>query len=203
MEAQAEQSVGAAFSKNKTLWIGDLEYWMTEVFIRCCYGKKNDFVSIKVMRNKNGESKGYGFLEFRSHDAAASFLQAHIAVSQLPNTRKPFTLNWAAYGNTNMGSTFDIFVGGLSPVITSDILEQVFSAKYGSVRGAEVVTDRFTGLSRGFGFVRFEDGLDQIRALDEMNGIVCFGRAIRVAQATAKKKRLETARLSLDETSIE
>ncbi|GLJ42999.1 hypothetical protein SUGI_0892460 [Cryptomeria japonica] len=185
MEAQAEQSIQATSSRNRTLWIGDLEYWMTEIFIGYCYASNNDFVSIKVMRNKKGESKGYGFLEFRSHEAAASVLQTHIAVSHLPNAGKLFKLNWAADGNTNMGSTFDIFVG--------DILEQLFSAKYGSVRGTEVMMDKFTGLSRGFGFVRFEDELDQIWALDEMNGFVCFGRAIRVGPAMAKKKKSEAA----------
>lgn len=193
MEAQAEQegsSVKGA-SSQRILWVGDLKDWMDEEYLRCYYAYyalNNDLISIRVMRNRKGEPMGYGFLEFSSHDAAARVLQAHRAVRQLPRTQKIFKLNWEV-PNRKKGPTFDIFVGGLSPVVTPDILKQVFSTKYVSVKRTDVVINRFTGISRGIGFVRFGDEMDQVQALNEMNGFLCCGKPIRVERARKEEIR--------------
>lgn len=81
-----------------------------------------------------------------------------------------------------------IFVGGLSYNTTSSELEQAFTA-VGPVAEAEVVTDRETGRSRGFGFVEMENDGDVAAAIEQLNGTDLDGRTITVNEARARAER--------------
>ncbi|HEX5797688.1 MAG TPA: RNA-binding protein [Candidatus Saccharimonadales bacterium] len=83
---------------------------------------------------------------------------------------------------------YKLFVGGLPYATTSDELEQVF-AEYGKVSSANVITDRDTGRSKGFGFVEFESDDEGKKAEAEMNGKEIGGRSITVNQARPKQPR--------------
>ncbi len=50
------------------------------------------------------------------------------------------------------------------------------------------MTDPISGMSRGYGFVRFADESDQQRALNEMQGVYCGNRPMRISTATPKNK---------------
>lgn len=75
-----------------------------------------------------------------------------------------------------------LFVGGLSWDTESEQLKAAFSP-FGVLRESNVVTDRLTGRSRGFGFVVFEKPQDAAVAAREMNGAELDGRTIRVNAA--------------------
>ena len=79
-----------------------------------------------------------------------------------------------------------LYVGNLPWSISDADLESLF-AKIGVVESAQVVTDRDSGRSRGFGFVEMaqQDGL---RAVAELNGQQVDGRAIRVNEAQSKSR---------------
>ena len=77
-----------------------------------------------------------------------------------------------------------IYVGNLPWSTTNADLEAMFSP-HGAVRSAEVISDRETGRSRGFGFVEMEDGADE--AIEALNGQDLQGRAIRVNEAKSKE----------------
>lgn len=79
-----------------------------------------------------------------------------------------------------------LFVGGLSWNIDDEALRAAF-AEYGSVAAAEVVHDRDTGRSRGFGFVTMQDRKDAAKTVREMNGRELDGRAIVVNIATERR----------------
>jgi len=80
------------------------------------------------------------------------------------------------------------FVGGLSWDTTNVTLRQAFEP-YGTVVEANVITDRETGRSRGFGFVTFEDE-DQARAaIEALNGTQLDGRTVKVDMAEDKPRR--------------
>jgi len=76
-----------------------------------------------------------------------------------------------------------LFIGGLSFDTTEDSLSNAFS-KYGSISKCDVIRDKETGRSRGFGFVLFDNPDDAKYALDEMNGKSLDGRTIRVDEAS-------------------
>ena len=80
-----------------------------------------------------------------------------------------------------------IYVGNLSWGTSSDYLENLF-AKIGTVESAQVVTDRDSGRSRGFGFVEMAQS-DGVRAVAELNGQEVDGRALRVNEAQSKPRQ--------------
>ncbi|KAL2483964.1 Polyadenylate-binding protein RBP45B [Forsythia ovata] len=175
----------------RSLWIGDLQYWMDEQYLYSCFASAGELVSAKVIRNKQtGLSEGYGFIEFVSHAAAERNLQTYNG-SLMPNVEQTFRLNWASMGageKRDDTAEYTIFVGDLAADVTDYMLQETFRANYSSVRGAKMVTDRVTGHTKGYGFVRFGDESEQLRAMTEMNGRLCSTRPMRVGPAANKQK---------------
>jgi cold-inducible RNA-binding protein len=81
--------------------------------------------------------------------------------------------------------TQKVFVGSLSYSTTSEGL-RAFFAKSGTVLTATVVTDQFSGRSRGFGFVEMATAEETQRAISELSGRMLDGRAITVELAKPK-----------------
>ncbi|XP_072978580.1 polyadenylate-binding protein RBP47C'-like [Typha angustifolia] len=182
---------GGGGEENKTIWVGDLHYWMDENYLHNCFGHTGEVVSIKVIRNKQtGQSEGYGFVEFYTRAAAEKVLQSfsgHI----MPNTDQPFRLNWASFSmgerRSDIASDHSIFVGDLASDVTDATLQEIFASRYPSVKGAKVVIDANTGRSKGYGFVRFGDDNEKTLAMTEMNGVYCSSRPMRIGPATPRK----------------
>lgn len=82
----------------------------------------------------------------------------------------------------------NIFIAGLTYQITEQDLRELFE-EYGTVSSAKVITDNFTGRSRGFGFVEMEDDEAGHRAIDQLNDAEYDGRTITVDVAKPRKKR--------------
>ncbi|XP_011625480.1 polyadenylate-binding protein RBP47B' isoform X2 [Amborella trichopoda] len=175
----------------RTLWIGDLQYWVDENYLHTCFSHTGEVISIKIIRNKiTGQPEGYGFVEFVSHAAAERILQTYNG-TPMPGTEQCFRMNWASFGigerRPDAGPEHSIFVGDLAPDVTDYLLQETFRAQYPSVRGAKVVTDPNTGRSKGYGFVKFSDENERNRAMTEMNGVYCSTRPMRISAATPKK----------------
>ena len=75
-----------------------------------------------------------------------------------------------------------LYVGNLS-FNTSDALLRESFARVGGVESVEVIRDRWTGVSRGFGFVEMVTFEDAETAIDELDGFELMGRMLRVALA--------------------
>ncbi|XP_043691742.1 polyadenylate-binding protein RBP45-like isoform X1 [Telopea speciosissima] len=181
----------ASADEIRTLWIGDLQQWMEENYIHSCVAYTNEVLSVKVIRNKQtGQSDGYGFIEFVSRAAAERILQTYNG-TPMPNAEQNFRLNWATFSSGDRrqddGTDFPIFVGDLAADVTDYMLQETFRSHYPSTKGAKVVTDRTTGRSKGYGFVRFGDENEQKRAMTEMHGMFCSTRPMRIGPATTKK----------------
>lgn len=81
-----------------------------------------------------------------------------------------------------------LFVGNLSFSTTSAELEALFS-QVGSVASANVISDKFTGKSRGFGFVEMADAQEAQAAIERFNGAELQGRALTVNEAKPQAER--------------
>ena len=81
-----------------------------------------------------------------------------------------------------------LYVGGLPYAVTEDRLEEIFSA-HGTVESSRVITDRFTGRSRGFGFVEMSTDDEAQAAIDTLNGSDLEGRTLTVNEARPQEKR--------------
>jgi RNA recognition motif-containing protein len=81
-----------------------------------------------------------------------------------------------------------IYVGNLSYNVTSSDLEQLFTA-HGQVQSAEVISDRATGRSKGFGFVEMGSDEEAQAAIAALNGTEHDGRNLTVNEAKPKEDR--------------
>jgi RNA recognition motif-containing protein len=86
-----------------------------------------------------------------------------------------------------------IYVGNLSYSVTSEDLREVFG-EYGEVASAEVVQDKFSGQSKGFGFVDIPDNSDADRAIKELNDQAYKGRKMTVNEAKPRAPRPQQRR---------
>ncbi len=81
-----------------------------------------------------------------------------------------------------------LYVGNLSYNVSSSDLEQLFAA-HGTVRSAEVIMDRSTGRSKGFGFVEMDSNDEANNAIQALNGQQQDGRALTVNEAKPRESR--------------
>ncbi|XP_078205245.1 cytotoxic granule associated RNA binding protein TIA1 isoform X16 [Callithrix jacchus] len=146
----------------------------------------------------------YCFVEFHEHRHAAAALAA---MNGRKIMGKEVKVNWATTPSSQKKDTsnhFHVFVGDLSPEITTEDIKAAF-APFGRISDARVVKDMATGKSKGYGFVSFFNKWDAENAIQQMGGQWLGGRQIRTNWATRKppapKSTYEsnTKQLSYDE----
>ena len=81
-----------------------------------------------------------------------------------------------------------LYVGNLSYDVDSSALEQLF-ASHGTVQSAQIITDRDTGRSKGFGFVEMGSDAEAQAAIAALNGQEHGGRALTVNEAKPREDR--------------
>ncbi|OGQ77934.1 MAG: RNA-binding protein [Deltaproteobacteria bacterium RIFCSPLOWO2_12_FULL_60_19] len=81
-----------------------------------------------------------------------------------------------------------LYVGGLPYSVTDGRLQEIFEA-HGTVESARVISDKFTGQSRGFGFVEMGSGGEAQKAIETLNGTQLDGRTLVVNEAKPMVKR--------------
>ncbi len=81
-----------------------------------------------------------------------------------------------------------IYVGNLPYTTDDDSLSEMFS-QHGSVSSASVIKDRYTGQSRGFGFVEMPDDSEAAAAIEALNGLQMDGRSLVVNEARPREPR--------------
>ncbi|KAK0751809.1 hypothetical protein B0T18DRAFT_426393 [Schizothecium vesticola] len=176
----------------KTLWMGEMEGWMDENFVKNLFSTVlGESVQVKVIRDRNSGNAGYCFVEFATPEAATKALA--LTGTPVPNSARVFKLNWASGGGLvdrrdDRGPEFSIFVGDLGPEVNEFVLVSLFQSRFPSCKSAKIMTDAMTGQSRGYGFVRFSEESDQQRALIEMQGVYCGNRPMRISTATPKTR---------------
>ncbi len=82
----------------------------------------------------------------------------------------------------------NIYVGNLAWGVTDDILHELFS-QYGAVKSAQVISDRETGRSRGFGFVEMVNDEEAQKAIEALNGANHENRQLTVNVAREREER--------------
>ncbi|KAF8967416.1 hypothetical protein BDZ97DRAFT_1903326 [Flammula alnicola] len=167
---------------------------------------------------QQANNPGYCFLTFPSPSYAASVLaQAAngpngalvMNWASSVSSASPTSASFPAGAGTQPAAAqqypkeYSIFVGDLAPETSNSDLVAVFRnpvlglrndrepkfiRPFLSCKSAKIMLDPLTGVSRGYGFVRFTDEADQQRALIEMHGLYCLSRPMRISPATAKFK---------------
>ncbi|XP_041921589.1 nucleolysin TIAR isoform X4 [Alosa pseudoharengus] len=178
-------------SHPKTLYVGNLSRDVTENLILqlftqigpCKSCKMITEISVSVLQHTSNDP--YCFVEFFEHRDAAAALAAMNGRKILG---KEVKVNWATTPSSQKKDTsnhFHVFVGDLSPEITTEDIKAAF-APFGKISDARVVKDMTTGKSKGYGFVSFYNKLDAENAIVHMGGQWLGGRQIRTNWATRK-----------------
>ena len=82
----------------------------------------------------------------------------------------------------------NIYVGNLAHEATEDDLRQAFEA-FGEVASAKIITDKFTGSHRGFGFVEMPNSPEAQSAINGLDGSELKGRSLKVNEARPRQDR--------------
>ncbi|KAJ1975078.1 hypothetical protein H4R34_004472 [Dimargaris verticillata] len=196
-----------------TLWMGDLEPWMDENYLRQTWYNLGEQVDVKMIYNRstNGPA-GYCFLDFPDVTTCNKALATYNGIF-IPGTQKLFRLNWANSNGPNAPSNggaaaamvvnhgvdnggpadrvrdFPIFVGDLGSEVNDYMLLSALQARFPSCYAANVKVDTRTGVNRGYGFARFTDEGEFHRALTELSGVQVGSRPIRVSTVTSSGRR--------------
>ncbi len=81
----------------------------------------------------------------------------------------------------------NIYVSNISFGLTEGDLQEAF-AEYGDVSSVKIITDKFTGKSKGFGFVEMDNDNEATNAIEQLNGTELGGRELQVKKALPKKE---------------
>ncbi len=79
----------------------------------------------------------------------------------------------------------NIYISNLSSDVSDNDLKELFD-EYGAISSAKVITDRVTGMSRGFGFVEMPNGDEAVKAIKELDKAEYDGKVIVVTEAKPK-----------------
>ena len=169
-------------SMESTLWMGDVEPWMSrELILKSFfeYGLKPS--SIKMLKDhKYNISRNYCFINFETM-AEANKALIELNGKKIPNTNINFRLNWA---NKHCEMNRNLYVGNLSSDIDDITLFDIFKSKYPSIHHVSIMTDK--GESKGYGFIQFIDKYDYDKCLREMDGYIIKGKPIIVRERIKK-----------------
>ncbi|XP_061695431.1 tRNA selenocysteine 1-associated protein 1-like isoform X2 [Syngnathoides biaculeatus] len=182
------------FNRQTSLWMGDLDPYMDENFVKQAFSAMGESpFGVKIITHKiTGVSAGYCFVEM-ADEASVDRCVQRLNGKLVPGSNPPrkFKLNFATYGKRlEAGPDFSVFVGDLASEVDDFQLHQVFKS-FPSCKGAKVVTDQY-GYSRGYGFVKFGDENEQKKAIEECQGTVLGGKPLRLSYAVAKIPKTNT-----------
>ncbi|XP_056148793.1 tRNA selenocysteine 1-associated protein 1-like [Lampris incognitus] len=182
------------FNRQTSLWMGDLDPYMDESFIKQAFSTMGETAyGVKIITHRiTGGSAGYCFVEL-ADEASVDRCVHRLNGKLVPGSNPPrkFKLNYATYGKRpEAGPEFSVFVGDLASEVDDYQLHQVFK-KYPSCKGAKVVTDQY-GNSRGYGFVKFGEESEQKKSIEECQGTMLGGKPLRLSIAVAKTQKLSS-----------
>ena len=82
----------------------------------------------------------------------------------------------------------NIYLGNIAWSMTEDDVEALFG-EFGAVSSVKIITDKYSGRSKGFGFVEMDDDAGAQKAIDALNDSEQEGRNLRVNQARPRERR--------------
>jgi RNA recognition motif-containing protein len=87
----------------------------------------------------------------------------------------------------------EFYVGNLAQGVTENDLKKLFG-EYGEVSNVNIIKDRFSGQSKGYGFLEIPNNSEADKAIKELNRTGLQGRNLKIIQVEASKKRRQKRR---------
>ncbi|ONH69883.1 Nuclear polyadenylated RNA-binding protein 4 [Cyberlindnera fabianii] len=176
-ELSAEETRKADLSRDAgKMFIGGLDWDTSEESMKEYFSQFGEVIDHTIMRETStGRSRGFGFLTFADSKSVDKVVrQQHVLDGKVIDPKR-------AIPREEQDKTGKIFVGGLPPDVRPHEFEAYF-AKFGSIIDAQLMLDKDTGRSRGFGFVTF-DSPDSVDRATQHRFIDFNGKQIEVKRA--------------------
>eukprot|EP00099_Drosophila_melanogaster_P000012 NP_001014462.1 RNA-binding protein 9, isoform G [Drosophila melanogaster] len=148
------------------LIVNYLPQTMSQDEIRSLFVSFGEVESCKLIRDKvTGQSLGYGFVNYVKQEDAEKAINA---LNGLRLQNKTIKVSIARPSSESIKGA-NLYVSGLPKNMTQSDLESLFSP-YGKIITSRILCDNITGLSKGVGFIRFDQRFEADRAIKELNG---------------------------------
>lgn len=158
------------------MFIGGLNWDTTEQGLVEYFSKFGEVLDHTIMRDAStGRSRGFGFLTFREPGSVDKVIaETHVLDGKLIDPKR-------AIAREEQDKVGKIFVGGIDPMVTEQEFNEFFS-QFGSIIDAQLMIDKDTGRSRGFGFITYDSpaAVDRVTVNKYLN---LKGKAMEVKRA--------------------
>ncbi|OIW10387.1 hypothetical protein TanjilG_05535 [Lupinus angustifolius] len=188
-------------TKFNNVYVKNLSESVTDDDLKKFFGEYGTITSSVVMRDGDGKSKCFGFVNFENPDEAAKAVESlngkkfedkewYVGKAQKKSEREQ---ELKGRFEQSIKETVDkyhgvnLYLKNLDDTISDEKLKELFS-EFGTVTSGKVMRDP-SGLSRGSGFVAFSTPDEASRALAAMNGKLIAGKPLYVALAQRKEER--------------
>ncbi|KAI3448122.1 hypothetical protein Pfo_004787 [Paulownia fortunei] len=196
-----EREMSIDKTKFTNVFVKNLSESTTEEDLQKIFGEFGTISSTVVMRNEDGMSKCFGFVNFENVDDAARAVESlngekidnkewYVGRAQKKSERElelKYRFEQSVKEAVDKSQGSNLYVKNLDDSIGDDKLKELFSP-FGSITSCKVMRDP-KGISRGCGFVAFSSSEEASRALSEMNGKMIVGKPLYVALAQRKEDR--------------
>ncbi|CAH8337121.1 unnamed protein product [Eruca vesicaria subsp. sativa] len=196
-----ERESAADKMKFTNVYVKNLAETTTDDELKTTFGQYGGISSAVVMRDGDGRSRCFGFVNFENAEDAARAVEAlngkkfddkewYVGKAQKKSERELELSRRYEQGARETGNDFDglnLYVKNLDDTVTDEKLRELF-AEFGTITSCKVMRDP-SGASKGSGFVAFSAASEASRVLNEMNGKMVSGKPLYVALAQRKEER--------------
>ncbi|CAL9135662.1 unnamed protein product, partial [Musa textilis] len=184
------------------LYMKNLDQDITEELIKLKFSEFGKILSVYIAKDDNGNSKGFGFVNFESSDCAKRAMEAMNGV-QLVGTNTLYVARaqkkaermqvlrrlYEEKRNEQIRKYMasNVYVKNIDDAVDNNALRERFS-EFGNITSAKVMLDE-KGRSKGFGFVCYSTPEEATRAVNSLRGSMFYGKPLYVAIAQRKEER--------------
>ncbi|GAA0140711.1 RNA metabolism protein [Lithospermum erythrorhizon] len=189
-------------TKYNNVYVKNLSESATDEEIKNIFGEYGIITSAVIMRDADGKSKCFGFINFENADDAAKAVEAlngktigekewYVGKAQKKSEREQelktkFEQSAKEAAEKSQGA--NLYIKNLDDSINDEKLKELFS-EFGTITSFKIMRDP-SGVSKGSGFVAFSTPEEASRALSEMNGKMIINKPLYVALAQRKEERM-------------
>ncbi|XP_053516216.1 polyadenylate-binding protein 4 isoform X4 [Artibeus jamaicensis] len=197
---EREAELGAKAKEFTNVYIKNFGEEMDDESLKELFSQFGKTLSVKVMRDPNGKSKGFGFVSYEKHEDANKAVEemngkeisgkvifvgrAQKKVERQAELKRKFEQLKQERISRYQG--VNLYIKNLDDTIDDEKLRKEFSP-FGSITSAKVMLE--DGRSKGFGFVCFSSPEEATKAVTEMNGRIVGSKPLYVALAQRKEER--------------
>ncbi|XP_020092329.1 polyadenylate-binding protein 4-like [Ananas comosus] len=182
------------------LYMKNLDQDITEELIKLKFSEFGKILSVKIAKDDNGTSKGFGFVSFESADSAKKAVEKmngvqlgsktlYVARAQKKAERQEIlrSLYEEKRNEIVMKTASNVYVKYIDDAVDDNDLRKLFS-QCGTITSAKIMRDD-KGISKGFGFVCFSTPEEARKAVETLHGHMFYGKPLYIAMAERKHER--------------